>query len=221
MRRLFSILVTALFLVALGVTLWSVLGVGDRLPESNLPPPAPPAADGERPRVPEDDTGPTVRPPSVAPVPRPPTGPAPTLETARSLLGSERPTEALAALDRILEAKPGNAEALDLRGRAHRALGWHRKAERDFRSAVRVGGETAERLEDQAEALHRLRRDAEAEKLLRRARELEPGRARTHALLAVVLFQQGREKDAADEARAAQAIDPYEPLAKYVLERLE
>jgi len=178
---------------------------------------------------------PDVRPPAAgtadvppalppSPIPEPPDeGPPPSLPEIRGQILAGDRTEGLDRLDRLIEREPGNAEALELRGRTHLGMRWWRQADRDFRLAIRAEGETPARLQGRAEALLPLRKVKEAERLVRRARELEGDEptARSHALLALIHLRRGRKEEARDELHRALLLDPEDRIALRVQARLE
>jgi Flp pilus assembly protein TadD len=162
-----------------------------------------------------------VRPPENGP----PAEPVLSLDEIRGVVLAGDTGKGIRHLDRLIEREPKNEKALDLRARTHLEMRWWRQADRDYRLAARAGGETPARLHGRAEALMNLRQGKEAERLVLRALEQEnegdgPS-ARTHALLALIHLQNGREEEAKDELHRALLLDPEDRIALQVKARLE
>lgn len=172
-------------------------------------------------RVPD---GPPVEPNFLKSVPPTDDGDRPVmLEDVRAMVIAGDRRKAFVVLDRFIERNPKNADALAYRAKLQLEDGpeWSRRAEDDYRRAIEIGGETAERLAGRALALARLRSFGEAAKLAKRALELDEKFARGHAVLALVQLSGDRKKEARAEAEKALALDPKDPVARQVLYRLE
>src|SRR5687767_6049597 len=139
---------------------------------------------------------------------------------ARSLVQENNYTGAVAALDRALEAVPGDAEALALQVRAFRAQRRYASARTSARrlqdlypgsplSAILLGSIAMQ----QGDPLT-ARRD------LQRALDLEPSSAQAIAQLAVLDLMQGKVEEARWRAARALSLEPDNPMALRTLLRL-
>ena len=150
--------------------------------------------------------------------PEPP--PPPEFARAKTLADLDEREEAIDELDRILAVDPKNEDALRLRADLHLRSGMNRLAEADLRLLLR--GKEKRGVEDlQALAQAVVMRNAKgAEELLREAIELEPRRARSHALLARTLMRQDRRDEAQTAIGEALVLDPTDRLARKLAGRL-
>jgi Flp pilus assembly protein TadD len=139
---------------------------------------------------------------------------------ARTLVQENNYTGAVAALDRALEAVPGDAEALALQVRAFRAQRRYSSARASARrlqdlypgsplSAILLGSIAMQ----QGDSLT-ARRD------LQRALDLEPSSAQAIAQLAVLDLMEGKVEEARWRAARALSIEPDNPMALRTLVRL-
>ncbi len=206
--------------VLLGVAAAAALWLPDVLEPRRPPPPEPEAAGSAvgtgDPAAVEGPSTPRLRPPDPEPEKA---EPLPSLAEARSWRDMGNASQAVDRLDRILAREPGNVDALAMRGLAHLDLGMNRLAETDLRAALAGADPTPERLEGLAVAVQ-TRSPLEAIDLCTRSAALEPTRARPHALIARIQFRIGRRAEAAEAASRALAIDPADPVALAVEERL-
>ena len=146
-----------------------------------------------------------------------------TLRTIEMLVVEKESERAIRALTPHLTRDDPEPKAFRLRGRALLDLGSWRRAEKDFARALDGEGDdpSVDALDGRAEALIRLRKTQEARKLLDRSAELEPDRARLHALRALSHLQDRDPAAARKEIDAALLIDPSDSLAIGLQKRID
>jgi Flp pilus assembly protein TadD len=144
-------------------------------------------------------------------------GDRPHMVLARRLIAEGRKEEAVAALQRALEANPQNDVA-------HTHLVWlfglagrPEEAESHYRQAVAINPGNAQLYFNWGHLLRKQGRNDEAEKALGRALDLDPGLASARVQLGFLLEQQGHQAEALAHYREAVRMQPGHRNARYLL----
>jgi len=137
------------------------------------------------------------------------------------LLAAERPDEAIACFDRVLDLAPAQPDALYGRGAAHAALERLERAEADFRALLAARPDHAAALNRLGGVLIRQARMAEAIDLLEGAHQRHPDNADLLANLASAHEAQNDLEAAVAAARKAQGLSPDAPGPRLLLARLD
>ncbi|HEY6965982.1 MAG TPA: tetratricopeptide repeat protein [Burkholderiales bacterium] len=116
--------------------------------------------------------------------------------------------EAEALYRALLEAEPGNSEALHLLGVAAHQLGRHEEAVGLIGRAIAANPSRPEFHSNLGEVQRTLGRHAEAERCFRAALALDPDLAAAHGNLGHALLAQQRHEAAAESYARAAALDP-------------
>lgn len=138
----------------------------------------------------------------------PPAGSVDAMDACRRLAQQDRLAEAESLLRRVLEARPGLAEAHCNLGSVLRQQGRPDEAEHSLRRALELEAAFPQALGNLGNVLNDLRRPAEAEACFRRAIAQLPDFARAHYGLGMALRTQNRPVEAEAAYRTALALQP-------------
>jgi tetratricopeptide (TPR) repeat protein len=137
------------------------------------------------------------------------------MELARGALAERHYGEALRHLDRLIQRRPNDAEALEALSLTHRSLGHLDQAQQYARKAVRLAPRSA----DAWRALGEVLKDratptdlARAEPAFRQAVQLDPTSSDLHDQLGQIAFSRGDYAGAATELQRAIDLQPLNRL---------
>ena len=140
---------------------------------------------------------------------------------ASSALKIDKPAEAVAAAETILKADPGNEEAIRIRYNASLKLGDRDKIADALIALAAIEPATARAsLFKLATAAYDADDTANAKKRLAKVLELDPGHARAHYFMGLILMREGAKRDAKRHFERFLELAPNDPDAGTAKESL-